>query len=234
MLRSILLAVLALVLSSCAMVGPARLDQDEPGFEVLTEQIEEAWLRWGEAEDPKLWRNFSDWPWWAQSRRTWNDPSGALYLGRDAQTWQDVLAVLHAQRSASRVRNVHYVSTTSSGFTFLGPVGGVIGLVAEVVVGPIQWASLCYREISLDDDWLVRAAIDLATARRMGYASDYVPKYSIFVRTPQHLDEIGYDEAWLAERGITVPDVLAPDGTVIDERAAVAEARRAAAAGDDD
>lgn len=233
MLRSILLALLAVGLPSCAFVGSIRLQENEPSFEVLTEQIEVARSRWSDGAVPMSWFDALEEGWGSNYSYEWDNLRGDWTLSRADPSWRTIEAILHAQRSASRVRHDPY-SPIFVPMTMGGPLGTVLGLAFDVIGLPIWSTFGLVARVRLDDEWLVQGALDIAIARRLGYPDIFVVgRFYMLKSPPKHLDQIRYDEAWLAKRGITVPDVLAPDGTVSDERAAVEAARRAAQADDD-
>lgn len=227
MLRSLVqlasTVLLLLTSSACMLVGPNRPADGEPDFDVLTEQIELAVGEWSSGADPRSWNELVNDRWdQLDDSMAWDRAWGGMAGSDEGEseddldrsvTWPEIVALLYARRSVSRVEHKKYYPITNAGHMG-GPLLIVTGAALDVVVFPIWSGVTGVRHLRVDEAELIQGAIDIAIARRLGYRSSRVQERVMLYRAPFYLDVIGYDEAWLTERAVEIPQLEWPESVV--------------------
>lgn len=193
-----LVLVLLCLASGCSFVR-YRWDEGEQDYRAITELLAE--LPGSRAS------GMTAEEWWDQRGRGVISP---------VDTWGRAEAALYAARSCSRIRHNPYVSMSLTVFevgvdgmrsSILGG-GGLVLFAAiaaplDLILLPCWYIAGPIRETSVRESHLREAVRDLLRARDLGYESARVEQDTLFGAPTWaflHLDQIGYDRRWLADR----------------------------------
>ena len=114
--------------------------------------------------------------------------------------WNEILGELYAIKSACIVEHapVHVISEAMfiiawDGLCIPFVFAGLINIPIDVIQLPIQLACRVVNHHSVEEGELSQSLENLSIARSYGFHNEHIPKGSMALELPAHLDKIGYE-----------------------------------------